>query len=93
MKKTVIVACGGAVATSTIALERIKEIAKEAKIELETIQCRVSEISMYSDKADLIVTTSKVTQEFHVPLVHGIALVSGINEDKVITQIIEILSK
>ena len=93
MKKKIIVACGGAVATSTVALERIKEITKEANIEVELIQCRVTEISMYSDGADLIVTTSKVTQEYNVPLVHGIAFVSGIGEEKLIEKVLEILSK
>ena len=38
MKKKVIVACGGAVATSTIAANAIVELAKENNIDIEIAQ-------------------------------------------------------
>ena len=59
MKKKVIVACGGAVATSTIAANAIVELAKENNIDIEIAQVRISEIAS-NLPADLIVTTSKV---------------------------------
>ena len=58
MKKKVIVACGGAVATSTIAANAIVELAKENNIDIEIAQVRISEIAS-NLPADLIVTTSK----------------------------------
>ena len=42
--KKVIVACGGAVATSTIAGEKIKEIGERINIPVELVQCRINEI-------------------------------------------------
>ena len=45
MKKKVIVACGGAVATSTIAANAIVELAKENNIDIEIAQVRISEIA------------------------------------------------
>ena len=42
MKKKVIVACGGAVATSTIAANAIVELAKENNIDIEIAQVRIS---------------------------------------------------
>lgn len=43
MKRKVIVACGGAVATSTMAAEEIKELCDANHIELDLVQCRVTE--------------------------------------------------
>ena len=40
--KKVIVACGGAVATSTVAANRIKELCKYNNIDLDLVQCRIS---------------------------------------------------
>ena len=44
MKKKVIVACGGAVATSTIAANKIVELAKNNGIDVDICQVRISEI-------------------------------------------------
>ena len=59
MKRKVIVACGGAVATSTMAAEEIKELCADHNIELDLVQCRVNEIETYMDGADLICTTAR----------------------------------
>lgn len=81
--KKIIVACGGAVATSTIAAEKIKELCKAAGITLEIVQCRVSEIGSFLEGIDLIVTTSKVKKDYGIPLVHATAFISGIGVEKV----------
>ncbi|MDO5055606.1 PTS galactitol transporter subunit IIB [Pasteurella oralis] len=92
MKKKVIVACGGAVATSTLAAEEIKELCAENDIELELVQCRINEIASYIDGVDLICTTSKVTQDFgDIPLVHGMPFVSGVGIDELKEKITNIL--
>ena len=52
MKRKVIVACGGAVATSTMAAEEIKELCADHNIELDLVQCRVNEIETYMDGHD-----------------------------------------
>lgn len=62
MKRKVIVACGGAVATSTMAAEEIKDLCEENGITVEIVQCRVNEIETYMDGVDLICTTAKWTE-------------------------------
>lgn len=75
MKRKVIVACGGAVATSTMAAEEIKELCDANHIELDLVQCRVTEIETYMDGADLICTTARVDRAFgDIPVVHGMPL-------------------
>ncbi|WP_439234884.1 PTS galactitol transporter subunit IIB [Lonepinella koalarum] len=92
MKKKIIVACGGAVATSTLAAEEIKELCAEHNIPLELVQCRVSEISSYVDDTDLICTTAKISQRFgDIPIVHGMPFVSGVGIDELKDKILTIL--
>ncbi|MCE3738075.1 PTS galactitol transporter subunit IIB, partial [Escherichia coli] len=64
MKRKIIVACGGAVATSTMAAEEIKELCQSHNIPVELIQCRVNEIETYMDGVHLICTTAKVERSF-----------------------------
>lgn len=59
MKRKIIVACGGAVATSTMAAEEIKELCQSHNIPVELIQCRVNEIETYMDGVHLICTTAR----------------------------------
>jgi PTS system galactitol-specific IIB component len=70
MKRKVIVACGGAVATSTMA-EEIKDLCADHSIELDLVQCRVNEIETYMDGAHLICTTARERTFGDIPVVHG----------------------
>ncbi len=89
--KKVIVACGGAVATSTVAAERIREICREAGIAVDVVQYRIGELDSVADQADLIVTTAKVKKDYSVPVIHGIAFISGINQEMTEQKILDIL--
>jgi len=92
MKRKVIVACGGAVATSTMAAEEIKDLCKENNIPLEIVQCRVNEIETYMDGVDLICTTAKVDRQFgDIPVVHGMPFISGVGIDALQQKILTIL--
>lgn len=46
--KKVLVACGGAVATSTVAANKIRALLKENNIDADVSQCRVSELGRKS---------------------------------------------
>lgn len=93
MKKKIIVACGGAVATSTVVADRIKDLCKREGIDAEIIQCRVSEISSKVDGADLIVTTARVNKDYGVPLENGMAFVSGVGIEEAENRILNHLKK
>ncbi|MWP49315.1 MULTISPECIES: PTS galactitol transporter subunit IIB [unclassified Gilliamella] len=92
MKKKIIVACGGAVATSTLAADEIKELCNENNIELDLVQCRINEISTFIDDVDLICTTAKMDQTFDdIPIVHGMPFVSGVGIEQLKAKILSIL--
>ncbi|MCD8147710.1 MAG: PTS galactitol transporter subunit IIB [Clostridiales bacterium] len=90
MSKKVIVACGGAVATSTVAANKIVELCKKNGIDMELCQCRISEIAS-NLPADLIVTTSKVKRDFGVPLITGMPFISGVGQAKTEAAILKVL--
>lgn len=91
MKKRIIVACGGAIATSTVAANRIRELLKTNGIDGEVKQTRITELESEKDGADLIVTTAKVKKDFGVPTLHGVAFISGIGIEKLEQQILDAL--
>lgn len=91
--KRVIVACGGAVATSTIAGEKVKEISKINEIPVEIVQCRISEIDAFLEGVDIIITTSKVRKDYGIPLFHGMPFISGIGAEILEEKILEALKK
>lgn len=92
MKKA-IVACGGAVATSTMAAEEIKDLCADNNIDIEIVQCRVNEIETYlSDSVALVCTTAKVDRTFgDIPLFHGMPFISGVGIDALKEKMLTVL--
>lgn len=90
MKKKVIVACGGAVATSTIAANKVVELCKKNGIDVTIRQVRISEIPS-NLPADLIVPTSRVKRDFGVPVITGMPFISGVGVEKTETAILKVL--
>ena len=94
MKRKVIVACGGAVATSTMAAEEIKDLCADHSIELELVQCRVNEFETYMDGAHLICTTARVDRTLgDIPVVHGMPFISGVGIEELQQKILNILTE
>lgn len=93
MNKTVVIACGAGLATSSMVRDKIEEVLSENNIRATIIQSTLNELEGYDDKADLFITTMKINSAYTTPVVHGSAFLTGINEDTVAEQIIEILNK
>ena len=87
--KKIIVACGGAVATSTVAANAIKELCAKHNIPIEILQIRMTEIESNLDGVDLIVTTMRIKKDFGKPYVNGMPFLSGIKveaaEEKILS--------
>lgn len=91
MKKKIIVACGGAVATSTVAADAIRELCKDNGIDAEVQQMRIIEIESSLNGVDLVVTTMRIKPTFDTPYVNGMAFLTGINKEKTEQQILDVL--
>jgi PTS system galactitol-specific IIB component len=90
--KRILVACGTAVATSTVVAKAIEEACKQAGISVTTQQCKASEIMMLLEQgADLVVTTTPVPNDIQVPVIQGLPFLTGIGREQTLKQIIDTL--
>ena len=89
--KKILVACGTAIATSTVVAKAIEEALKERDINIITRQCRASEVRSLAGDADLIVTTTPVPEDLGVPVIRTLAFLTGIGKEEVIEEIVKAL--
>lgn len=91
MTKTVIVSCGTAIATSTVVAKAIEEACKQEGIPVNVKQCKATEIPLFLDGADLIVTTSQLRSDPGIPVIQGLPFLTGIGRDQALAEIIDVL--
>lgn len=93
LKKKIIVACIGAVATSTLAAEKIEKLAADHHLNIEICQCRIVEIQSNLDGASLIVPTANVRRDYGIPVVPGMPFITGIGLEETERRVLEVLEK
>ena len=94
-EKRVLVACGTSIATATVVAEKVKEIAREAGIRVNVVQCKASEVRGRAMvfAPNLILTTTPISQDLDCPVLNGIPFLSGIGMDDLKAKILEEISK
>lgn len=85
---TILVACGTAIATSTVVAKAIEEACKAAGLNVVTRQVKSMEVMSHVKDADLIVTTTPISGKVDVPVIMGLAFLTGVGKDKVLEDII-----
>lgn len=88
-KKTILVACGTAIATSTVVAKAIEEALEERGLYVNMRQCKASEVPSLADSADLIVTTTPVSVDRDIPVIQTLAFLTGMGKEEVIEQIVD----
>lgn len=91
-QKTIIVCCASSMITSTVAVNKVKQIAVDAGVpEPRIIQCKFSEVegNLRTHHVDLIVPTGKLKgfDTGDVPVIQATAFVTGIGEAAVCEKI------
>lgn len=84
---TIIVSCGTAIATSTHVALKVKELLKERGLDVQTIQCRVTEVPSLAQEAELVVTTAQVPYDLDIPVFNGIPFLTGVGLKEVMDDI------
>ncbi|MBU5266676.1 PTS sugar transporter subunit IIB [Virgibacillus proomii] len=92
-KKTVLVACGAGIATSTVVNGAIEEIARKNNIDVNLIQIKIAEVESYLDTADLLVTTAMTKKEYPFPVINARSFLTGIGTEETRKQILDELEK
>jgi galactitol PTS system EIIB component len=91
--KRILVACGTAIATSTVVAKAVEEALKERGIEVITKQCRASEVANLVKGMDLVLTTTPLPGNLGVPVIQTLAFLTGIGKEAAIQQIVRALGE
>lgn len=94
MAKNLLFVCATGIATSTAVTEKVMEFLKEKGVkDVNYSQTNVASVQTTADDADLIVSTTKIPYELNTPVINGLALITGVREEKVLDAIYEQLTK
>ncbi len=92
-KKTVLVACGAGIATSTVVNSAIEELARDHNLDVNLVQIKIAEVGVYEDRADLLVTTAMTKKEYSFPVINARSFLTGIGVEETKKQILDELKK
>ena len=93
--KKILLACGTAVATTTVVTHRLDEAMKKRGLagKYTTTQCKVAEISSKVANFDILIANTKAPAGVTIPTVSGIPLLTGIGAEKIWDEIAELIRK
>jgi len=86
--KRILVACGTAIATSTVVAKAIEEALKARGIPVITRQCKAAEVKGLVSDYDLVVATTPVPKDLGVPVIQTLAFLTGIGKEAAIEEIV-----
>jgi galactitol PTS system EIIB component len=89
--KRVLVACGTAIATSTVVAKKLEERLKARGIQVAIDQCKASEVGSKASSYDLIVSTTEVDDARGKPLVRTLSFLTGVGIDADVEKIAKLL--
>ncbi|WP_251554628.1 PTS sugar transporter subunit IIB [Neobacillus muris] len=89
--KTIIIACGAGVATSTIIVDRVNTLLRENNIQAKIIQCMIGDIDGHADSADVIVTSMKLDKKYNAPVIMGLSFITGIGKEETEKELLDYL--
>jgi galactitol PTS system EIIB component len=95
--KKVMVCCGTSMITSSIVINKLKEVFKKEKMDVKFIQCNFSEAPSNAriNQPDVIVPTGAMDSKAvgGIPVVRGTSFVTGVGVEQTINEILAILKK
>jgi len=89
--KKILVACGTAIATSTVVAKKLEEKLKARGVDVRIDQCKASEVAAKVDAYDLVVSTTEVGDTRGKPHVRTLSFLTGVGVDADVEKIAELL--
>ncbi|CAM4089762.1 PTS sugar transporter subunit IIB [Paenibacillus alkaliterrae] len=93
MRKKVIFACATGVATSTFVSQRVMQYCEENGVPIDYEQSNVASLPSLDNTADLIVATTTVPYDLKTPVIYGMGIITGIDEDEVFHEIMKVIKE
>lgn len=91
--KRILVACGAALATSTVVSRKLEEELAARGIRVVTEQAKASEVAAAATNYDLIVTTGSVSGAGDTPVIQTVSFLTGIGIARDVDEIVAKLSE
>lgn len=93
--KRILLVCGSGICTSTAVNAKVTKALDERglKGQYKITQGKASEVAAQSINYDLVISTTVLGGECHCPLVVGTQFLLGRGTEKIVDQIVEILTK
>jgi PTS system galactitol-specific IIB component len=88
MKRILFVCATGGI-TSTVAEKQVQDACKEAGVSVMTLRCSPTQIGSHLDSIDMIVTTTMIGDNYPVPVIRALELITGIGKDAVLENIVK----
>jgi PTS system galactitol-specific IIB component len=89
--KKILVACGTAIATSTVVAKKLEEELQMRGIQAKIDQCKASEVGSRAAGYDLVVSTTEVDDARGKPIVRTLSFLTGIGMAKDLETIVGLL--
>ncbi|QSX08171.1 PTS sugar transporter subunit IIB [Alkalibacter rhizosphaerae] len=86
MTKKILVACGTAIATSTVVAKKIEKLCKDQGIPCMLVQCKATEALSKSKtlQPDVIVSTIELPEITEIPVINGRPFLTGVELDETV---------
>ncbi|MDR2766805.1 MAG: PTS sugar transporter subunit IIB [Treponema sp.] len=83
--KKILIACGTAVATSTVVTNRLNEAMRKRGLEGQytCAQCKIAEIPSRAANYDIVITNSRSPEGIQIPVINGLPLLTGVGAEKI----------
>ncbi|MDR1929337.1 MAG: PTS sugar transporter subunit IIB [Treponema sp.] len=91
--KRILLACGTAVATSTVVTSRLNDAMKKRGLDGQFIcsQCKIAEIPSKVSNFDILIANAKPPPGVTIPVINGLPLLTGVGAEKVWDEIAELI--
>ena len=87
--KTIIVACGSGVATSQTVASKVNRLLKEKNVDAKVEAVDLKSVDRWLKDACAYITIVKNNKEYPIPVINGIAFLTGVGQDKELQKLID----
>jgi PTS system galactitol-specific IIB component len=89
--KKILVACGTAIATSTVVAKKLEEKLSALGFDVRIDQCKASEVGARAERYDVIVSTTEVDDAKGKPIVRTLSFLTGMGIEADVQKIASLL--
>lgn len=92
---TILAVCGSGVVSSSMIQQKVKEILTPMGVDTNVIGLLPQSVQSYVERGgiDFVISTSPIPGKIDVPIIKGVALLTGFGEDECIAEISRVASE